>query len=536
MYLGDTRKCVDAGSSQVGAQLMLWDCNGHDSQKWGYDPNMKTVYLSTSSDANLCLDLRGGSKSKGTPAQVWGCNGHSNQQWAAVPGSGQTSVTKKLNADIAPGKNGVYTGGKGILVRNLFDGYEEKTNWKVVPSTFWTNDIVTPSAVYPTGWNGFGGNGNANCPNNQWNGYYHLQNKCNTDKRTNDSGPWNYATTAYVISDAMPKFFPHFDKIQDATWGYGVFYPTDSNSVDGRCRWLGSENEYDCPGGVIPWGGQFTAQSDKYGAGSYHMGNPFASSNGGGGAGCHFDGANVIDQTKTDNGLNLVRNRDCECEYKFKDNWGHWVDQWVQHGSNVKSEDGWGHGKKAPSHGLDQASCWMNNPRDMINLQNMIYWKGSVWSNQLAPQSHWDSNVPTSLRVYWGWNEVPIDIDLARDTKNRDAVMIKLPAALCPGSNGGLDTIACLSYGAQENLEGDLDIYVGHQLLLPGLGNAGNRPGSYVVFAREYISTGMNWQRWFYCENWVSPSGKYQVRFVPETTSNLGACFLDWGPKEMYLV
>jgi len=503
---------------------------------------MKTIYLSTSaSDASLCLDLSGGGQATGTPAQVWGCNGLSNQQWAALPGGGQTSVTRKLNADIAPGKNGVYTGGKGIMVRNLFDGYEESKNWKVVPATLWTNDIVTPTAVYPTGWDGFKGNGNANCQYNGRNGYYVLANKCNTDPRTHDNGPWKYATTAYVISDAMPKFFPDFDKIQETSWGHGVFYPTDSNSVDGRCRWLASETRYDCPGGIIPWGPggirQFVKRPKKFGAGAYSMGSPFVSNNGGGGAGCHFDGASVIDQTNAENnGLNLVRNRDCECEYKFKDNWGHWVDQWVQFGSNVKSQDGWGHGKKAPGHGLDQVSCWVNNPRDMINLQNMIYWKGSDWSNQEAPQSHWDSNVPTSLRVYWGWNEVPIDIDKARDVRNRDAVMIKLPAAVCPGSNGGLDTVACLSYGAQQNLEGDLDIYVGNKLLLPGLGNAGKRPGSYVVFAREYLSNGINWQRWFYCENWVSPSRKYQIRFYQQTSSNPGACFLDWGPKKVYLV
>jgi len=128
---------------------------------------------------------------------------------------------------------------------------------------------------------------------------------------------------------------------------------------------------------------------------------PAQDGGGGGGAGCHFDNYNLIDQTDAKNGgLNLMQDSDCQCQYKFKqkNNWGDWVDQWMNYAHNPKSLDQWFAKGKSPSHGLDQVSCWMNNPRDMINLQNMIYWKRYWWSNQLAPASSWDNNNAASLR------------------------------------------------------------------------------------------------------------------------------------------
>merc|ERR1712196_249270 len=129
------------------------------------------------------------------------------------------------------------------------------------------------------------GNGNPNCPNDGTNGYYKLS-KCSKDKRTQDTGPWNYATTAYVISEdfALSKVFKDFDNIQDGDWGWGVFYPTDSNSVDQRCRFLSDHGGYDCPGGWIPWGKPFQKDTPggtvHRGAGYYEMGNPGASGGG----------------------------------------------------------------------------------------------------------------------------------------------------------------------------------------------------------------------------------------------------------------
>merc|ERR1712216_174761 len=119
-----------------------------------------------------------------------------------------------------------------------------------------------------------------------------------------------------------------------------------------------------------------------------------------------------------------------------------------------------------------------------------------------------------------GWNEVPVDITKIQDISLRTTVMVKLPAALCPGAQrvpGRSDTISCLSYGAQENLEKDFDKWVSAGLMRPGAKYEGAQPGSSIVIVREFGTSftkqGMpgnidyNWQRFFYCENWRSPSG-----------------------------
>lgn len=445
-----------------------------------------------------------------------------------------------LNEAIKVGTcHGCYNGGKGVLLRNPFDDYEGDAgkDFKVVPATFMSNDIITPSGIFPSGTGFYDGNGNPDCPNSGTNGYYTMK-QCPTDPKTGDSGPWNYAATAYVIASSLDKVFKDFDNIQKMDWGWGVFYPTDSNSVDGRCEWLEDENGYDCPGGFIPWGKDFQKDPTRKGAGAYPQGNPFAV-NGGGGAGCHAGlGGTNIDQAFIPDGANvsgLVKDKHCQCNYKFNQNWGEWVEAWIQHGENPHTVDGWFGQGKAPFHALDQTSCWMNNPRDMINLQNHIYFERYKWSNQLAPQSKWANDDPSSLRTYWGWNEVPISRETAQKMQLRDAVVVKLPAATC-GGNGGDDSIGCLENGYQEQLEADLGVWVKYGMMKVGLDEFSNRPGSSIVILREWMHniTGWtakdNWSRWFFCENWQSPNKKYKIVFMkPSQTHKSGACYLDSG-------
>jgi len=534
-YLANTEKCVDAvlNGKMIVGPLQIWDCNGQENQQFGYDANMNTIYMIATPASNKgCLGISGGE------VQAWGCNGAQQQKWSAQVPEGQTSLTEIFNKAIARSASGAgtYSGGnnRGLLVRNPFDDYED-SNRKVVPFSFIHNDIFAPTTMFPTAWDGMRGNGNPNCPNDGSNGFYSMH-PCGKDPKTGDTGPWNYATMAYILLDALDnnEVYKDWANVQDANWNGGVFYPTDSNAVDQRCMYNDKgahASFYDCPGGYIDANsGNFRQDSSAKGAGGYSMGS-------GGGVGCHYDGAGTIDQTDAiNNNQNLVGSRWCECNYNFKGNWYAWVEQWISHAWNKKSQDGWfdGGSKLAPSHALDQAACWMNNPRDMIDLQNVIYWKRTTWSNQKAPASKWDvANLPT-LRSYWGWNEVPVSIDVARNAALRSAVVIKLPAALCPFSDGGMDTIACLPYGHQRNLEGDIDVWVQNGILRLGFGNVKNRPGSYVVFAREWANVGpgyayANWQRWFYCETWISPSRKYQIKYVPPTPGSLpyGACYVD---------
>ena len=43
-----------------------------------------------------------------------------------------------------------HEGGKGVLVRNPFDGLEANQNLLSVPASLWVNDIFTPSQVVPS--------------------------------------------------------------------------------------------------------------------------------------------------------------------------------------------------------------------------------------------------------------------------------------------------------------------------------------------------------------------------------------------------
>jgi len=447
---------------------------------------------------------------------------------------GQTSLTSALNDQIAASPGGaIYRGGgKGILIRapDFFNG----GNTKVLPATLWSNDIYAPSGVYP-------GNTDQDpwCPLNVDDGYGNQPaNGCDQPTLCGTYGSWDYAQMAYVVGSSMYDMFEDYDNIQSDDWGWGVFYPFDANTVDKRCRYDDSNDGWDCPGGWMDADGSFTADPSKKGAGYYEPGNPDAGYEGGG-AGCHFQpGDNVIDQDDAYVGdQNLVQDKSCQCNYIFNDNWDHWVQTWMANRDSSKYNPGgsrpwFGGGAQAPTWGMDIAACWTNNPTDMIKLQNAIWAAAGDWNNQRAPLSDWkdpkaDGDVAASVhnRVYWGWNEIPVGTRIEKP-EYWDAVMIKLPANVCEDGNlGGQDFIECLKMCAQQQLEADIDQWVNKGKLLKGEGNAGNRPGSSVVIAREYYdsSTG-RYQRWFFCEDWTSPSGKYQIRYNPNGGND---CFLD---------
>merc|ERR1719446_770616 len=101
-YGGDPTKCIDAGNSQIGTVLRLWDCNGLPQQMWSYDPKAGTIYLAGSVDtsqalagsantslglgATVCMDLLGQNLKLGTPVQTWHCLMGWGQQWSVQPG------------------------------------------------------------------------------------------------------------------------------------------------------------------------------------------------------------------------------------------------------------------------------------------------------------------------------------------------------------------------------------------------------------------------------------------------------------------
>jgi hypothetical protein len=453
-----------------------------------------------------------------TPS-VW-LQQHLAKEPVSVNRSSSGTMWDQLNGMIASGHGGTYTGGKGVLVRALLDGVSST----VVPATFIVNDIVVPSTVYPSSG---GGGGNPECPCDSGSSGYNPGPSCQAGW-DGERGPWNFAQIGAVVGSAMSKMMYNFDQIQDTDWGWGVFYPSDSNSADQRCRWLQDDNGYDCPGGWIPNGGSFMSDGSKKGSGNYPAGNPYANPAWGGGTGCHFASYQpAIDQTDANDnqGNNIVQDYDCQCNYNLKGNgWEQWVDQWMNY-ATAKPGFGWQgwFSGKAPSFALDFAACWLNNPRDMIQLQNALWYKRYEWSNELLPSSSWNSNDAPSLRPYWGWNEAPVAGNLMDDPSNWDAIFIKLPAAICGGHDK--DSVTCLKNGAQQQLESDLDLYVSNNILKPGWANAHKRPGSAVVFLNEegyHGQHGYQFKRRFACEGWTSPNNKYKI------VESSGVCYLDW--------
>lgn len=259
---------------------------------------------------------------------------------------------------------------------------------------------------------------------------------------------------------------------------------------------------------------------DHLGSGDYPAGNPNAglSSGGGGGVGCHFDNG-VIDQTNAidGNNENLVQDENCQCNYNFREDWGKWVDNWL----NI------GIGGKSPSWAVDIAACWVNNIRDMIKIQNAIYWRRQDWNDQQVPEVSYGPEA-WSNRNYWGWNEIPMDRKQVGDQTNWDAVVVKIPTGSC-SDDGSSDALDCFDKKYWDQLERDLDNFVQHGYLGLGAGaqDLDAEASSNVVLVREFIDGSGNYFRQFFCEDWTSPSGKYQIVFKE---GEEGGCYLDHGP------
>ena len=442
---------------------------------------------------------------------------------------GTTTLINTLNERIQASPKGDYRGGgKGVLIRApdylqmggtaadrvvTAPRLNLSTSTNVVPATFLHNDIVVPSIMYP----GMGGGGgNPMCPNYGNTGFSMAPN-CPSDQASGEKGPWNFAQVGFVIGSGMNVMFEDYDNLQSDTWGYGVFYGSDSNSVDLRCKYFADSDGWDCPGYWLDNTGKATPYSDRHGAGAYPAGNPYVNSNNGGGAGCHFDPKyKQIDQTDAwYYNKNLVSDKHCQCNYDLKGGdtpWKAWVYQWIMHAQpkSVEGWQGWFARGKAPSFALDFTACWVNNPRDMIGIQNALYYAVMDWNNFKIPQASYDWNQPASWRNWWGWNEVPVPRTTMDDPHNWDAVIIKLPAAIC-GHDGKDDTLDCLSANIAYNLEYNLDKMMNQNLLKPGIQNARKRPGSAVVLLKEQRGSNAKWFRFFYCEPWKSPSGTWEV-------------------------
>jgi len=444
-----------------------------------------------------------------------------------------TNIAEDLNAAIAacPGDPyGESCGNKGIIWRTP-DGIGST---KVVPSSLITNDLKAPTLNYPCG--------DPFCFNSFYN-----------------------PVLGVVMKNNMDQLFADFDNFQNKdTYGSGVFYAHDSNSVDERCRNLESESRYDCPQGYSIDYSQdpylVYADPGSQGAGNYDAGSPFAGG-GGGGAGCHWDKGQSPDPYK--NGINqfnaygpdgnLVEDADCQCNYALQGNnkdWEPWVDQLINGDgeNNFPSYQGYlaeNGGAPGTPFVLDWAICWQNNPSDMVGLQNQLYNYADQLDSNLCPQVDWSQIIPDQLRVHWGWNEIPVESAVIDNPLNWDTLAISLPAGICwidngegDGSYGQGDGLQCLDEDTSGySLECQISDYYAKNWMVPGEDQQGNRPGSYVLLMKseQVPNEPGRWEKVFFCQEggWVSPNGYWQIVYVePNAANNYdGECYIDWGPS-----
>lgn len=270
----------------------------------------------------------------------------------------------------------------------------------------------------------------------------------------------------------------------------------------------------------------------------------------------------MIDQTNAYSGSeNLVGNNDCECNYSLQGDdrtWDEWVQQWMNgdpQGSDIYPwfyrYDG-GHDAtgnpvgnfvQAPSWAVDVAACWVNNIRDMINLQNAIYFTRDTWNNNMVPYRDLTDDSGFTEGIYWGWNEVPVSAAVDTDPSLVTTYVISLPPGNCAAVDPGgyQDSIYCFSQEAQQSLECQITTAVmqydsaQYYGLNPGADNAGERAGSYILFLKnEAVNDDLGegkYESVFYCEEWTSPNGIWNIVYSPEDNSigYGGACYLDFG-------
>lgn len=427
---------------------------------------------------------------------------------------GGTSVTDLLNGLISSDPNGaVYKGGQGVMFRDQNDGFFGNNAFKVLPGSLISNGIIAPNPVFPADENG------------------------NIDP--------NVASVGVILDEwAFNTLFG--TNTQDEDYYLGVFYPADSNSVDLRCRSEEDQKRYDCRlagqgrngrGFISQVNSAWTQSNQAVGSGGFEIGNPYFppdQAKKGGGTGCHAITNGAVTQINQLNARgtfagqqqNIAKNLDCECNRVFvefatcnnyaysgyqgaaQNCWDKWIDHWVQYGKNYN-----GGPFPADIKNRDVAGCWMNNIRDMINLQNWFYLKRTVYSTN-AIDTH----------SYWGWNEIPVTKSITDDAQHHETLAIVVPE--------GLDSLNQLSNQYKKLVNQALNWYVNKGYLVPGADNAGKRPGSYVVVLKQYQDSSIygspRYQRVFFCEDVTF--NKYKIVYFPpsQDPNGKGACYINW--------
>ena len=406
------------------------------------------------------------------------------------------NLADTLNSAIkSDSQNGTFHGGQGIVLRNLDDHLVNKHECKVVPGSFWHNDIWPPNQIYPAGTAIMEGGNNGT----------------------------NWVTPTLVVAIAGTELFGRLfstSNLHDDTWIDGVWYAHDSNSCDNRALYVPNSDGYDAP---YAWIHRKSEQvdyplPDKRGSGHYGPGNPtLPKPLGGGGTGVHVrynyeeapgKGKQYVDQIDgTTIGLKLFKDdHACQIDYhkwnpktvgrncdivEAVRGWKSWIEAFTK--------DAEKRGTPREAWVADLAMGWLNNPRPMITLQNALWKYRENWCNGTTQPHN-----PNSDERYWGWNEIPFAKDTINKPENWTCYVIVLP----PGIKSLREALT--NSTAQANLIEQLNTYK-ENYYLHGHGQ------SSVVLARQIKNPKQPdphvtvWMREFFAEN-VTIGGGWSIK------------------------
>jgi len=220
--------------------------------------------------------------------------------------------------------------------------------------------------------------------------------------------------------------------------------------------------------------------------------------------GCHF--ANGADNKDFDQDMNsdFVGDYNCNCPSNVADdNYGSYVDRILAAG--YMNDEAWE---------ADKNICWVDNAFAMGQIQNQLWWK-YMQANQLSAADTKDK--------YWGWNEIAIDAEIDNPYNQYwEAVMVFLPAA----SELGLTR---LSDDEQWDFHKRLKEYRLSNRINPGRAHIAERPGSYIVMAKEEDdgSGSGNFRKQFFCEEWELQGAELKICFKNTDGADAGYCYVE---------
>lgn len=298
----------------------------------------------------------------------------------------------------------------GFIVRNWFDGLpntdEEGYALKTTICTMWQSCIISPNQAYPYS--------NTNIHKDEWGG---------GAEGTSWMVPVLMAAYGNACADTKLLFKDYYD-MYSSTWGWGIFYPHDANSdkrgIPQFDNWKLTDGKW-FPDPQKP--SKYDEGKEKNDPHSLVLdpGNPLAyGPTSAGGAGRHKDP--VFQEFLTGDQNYQFLNQEnylgyfWEANYDLKGNDGKWtpyINAFVQRSNQ--------YGPIYPTFSSNQqlkadASPWVNNPGDMISLQNELYYRYPDWCNC------------TDNRTYWGWNELPLQKNIVDDAAHVDALIFNLPS------------------------------------------------------------------------------------------------------------